>query len=469
MPDWTLITGIAIALFDAAVAVHALTHKRDPRAALGWSAFCIFVPVAGGIAYLIFGMNRVQNRARQERRRPLREPSAPAISQDTVVKGPMAPLERLSNALQPWPVVTGNRVEMLFGGEQAFPAMLKAIDDARERVFLSTYIFDAVHSGEAFIDALARAHGRGADVRVLIDGIGEKYSWPRARRRLSKSGIPVRLFGPPTLLPPSLHINLRNHRKILAVDGCVAFAGGMNIGDRQLLRQSNGKPGSRDLHFRFDGPVAAQLETVFANDWYEVTGAAPPPPSAAPDPWPDGAPCRTLTDGPDHDLDKLTHVLTGAVGQARRQVAIMTPYFLPPRELVGALISAALRGVSVDVVLPGENNLPFVHWASRNGFWELLQRGVRIWYQPPPFDHSKILVVDDDYALVGSANLDPRSLRLNFELAVEIYGGDVIAEARQHVDNALSDSRPVTFEEIHRRSLPVHLRDAIAWLFSPYL
>ena len=147
----------------------------------------------------------------------------------------------------------------------------------------------------------------------------------------------------------------------------------------------------------------------------------------------------------------------------------MTPYFLPPRELVGALIAAALRGVTVDVLLPGKNNLPFVHWASRNGFWELLQRGVRIWYQPPPFDHSKLLLVDNTYALVGSANLDPRSLRLNFELAVEIYGGEVIRTARQHVDDALAVSSPVTFEEIHGRSLPVHLRDAVAWLFSPYL
>ncbi len=468
MPDTTIITGIAIALFDIGAAVHALTHKRDPRSALGWCAACLFIPLAGGIAYLIFGMNRIQARARMARRRPVSEPT-PDNSSSNRVDGPLAQLELLSNALQAWPVVPGNRVEALFGGEQAFPAMLAAIESARERVYLSTYIFDAKHSGAQFIDALTRAHQRGVDVRVLIDGIGEKYSWPRARKALGKAGVPVHLFGPPTLLPPSIHINLRNHRKVLVTDGHTGFAGGMNVGDRQLLRQANGKTGSRDLHFRFEGPVGAQLETVFLNDWHEVTGASHPEPSKPADALPGGSPCRVLTDGPGVDLDKLTHVLTGAVALSRRRVAIMTPYFLPPRELVGGLIAAALRGVDVDILLPGENNLPFVHWASRNGLWELLQRGVRVWYQPAPFDHSKLLLVDDDYALVGSANLDPRSLRLNFELAVEIFGGDIITSAREHFDGALAKARPVTLEEIRSRPLPVHIRDAIAWLFSPYL
>ena len=468
MPDTTIITGIAIALFDIGVAVHALTHKRDPRSALGWCAACLFIPLAGGIAYLIFGMNRVQARARLVRRRPVAEPT-PDKSTSSLIDGPLAPLERLSNALQAWPLVPGNRVEPLFGGERAFPAMLAAIEAARERVYLSTYIFDARHSGARFIEALSDARQRGVDVRVLIDGIGEKYSWPRARKVLGKADVPVRLFGPPTLLPPSIHINLRNHRKILVTDGRTGFAGGMNIGDRQLLRQASGKTGSRDLHFQFDGPVAAQLETVFLNDWHEATGEPHPDPSTPAAPLPGGSPCRVLTDGPGVDLDKLTHVITGAVSLARHRVAVMTPYFLPPRELVGALIAAALRGVAVDILLPGENNLPIVHWASRNGLWELLQRGVRVWYQPPPFDHSKLLLIDDHFALVGSANLDPRSLRLNFELAVEIHGGPVVAEAAAHVDERLALADPVTLPQIAGRSLPVHIRDAVAWLFSPYL
>ena len=133
-------------------------------------------------------------------------------------------------------------------------------------------------------------------------------------------------------------------------------------------------------------------------------------------------PCgRTITDGPNEDLDRLALILAGAVSSARERVRIMTPYFLPSRGLIGAMQSAALRGVAVDVILPLRNNLPFMDWATRNMLWELLERGIRVFYQPPPFAHSKLFVVDDQYGLIGSPNIDPRSLRLNFELAVEIY------------------------------------------------
>jgi cardiolipin synthase len=147
----------------------------------------------------------------------------------------------------------------------------------------------------------------------------------------------------------------------------------------------------------------------------------------------------------------------------------MTPYFLPGRELIGALQAAALRGVAVSILLPGKNNLPYVHWATRNLLWELLQHGVEVRYQPPPFVHTKCLLVDDDYAQVGSANLDPRSLRLNFELNVEVFDADFNAALAAHFAAAWDASRPVTLAEISRRGLAERTRDALCWLFSPYL
>jgi cardiolipin synthase len=186
-------------------------------------------------------------------------------------------------------------------------------------------------------------------------------------------------------------------------------------------------------------------------------------------PQPATASCRVITDGPNEDIDRLALVLLSAVSAAQRRICIATPYFLPGRELIGALQAAALRGVTVSILLPGRNNLPYVHWATRNMLWELLQHGVEVRYQPPPFAHSKFLLVDEDYAQVGSANLDPRSLRLNFELNVEVFDTSFNADLAADFGAAWDVSRPVSLDEISHRGLAGRTRDAFCWLFSPYL
>jgi len=242
----------------------------------------------------------------------------------------------------------------------------------------------------------------------------------------------------------------------------------MNIGDRHLAAPRNNPHLVVDANFRITGPVVAQLQRVFLEDWSFATG------DERADLFADlretgGARCRTIVEGPNEDLDKLLVVLVGAVSAARHKVAIMTPYFIPPRELVGALQAAALRGVSVSVVLPGKNNLPPVRWASCNMLWEILQRGVRVFEQPPPFAHTKLFLVDDHYVHVGSANMDPRSLRLKFEMVVEVYDREFAATVGRHFENVQGRSREVTLEEVDSRSPAVCLRDGLAWLFSPYL
>ena len=273
---------------------------------------------------------------------------------------------------------------------------------------------------------------------------------------------------PPRLFPPSVHINLRNHRKILVADGQVGFAGGMNIGDRHLADNPDDKDRVVDVHFRVSGPVVKQMGEIFLQDWGFTTGEGESP--SFPACRETGKTiCRAIMDGPNEDPDKLGMILIAAFGLARRKVMVMTPYFLPSRELIGAMQAAALRGVEVTVVLPAKNNLPFVHWATRNMLWELLQRGVRIYYQPPPFVHTKLFLLDDCYALVGSANIDPRSLRLNFEFALEIFDHDFCELLETHFVEALGRSREVTLQEVDSRPLPARTRDALAWLFTPYL
>jgi cardiolipin synthase len=261
---------------------------------------------------------------------------------------------------------------------------------------------------------------------------------------------------------------LRNHRKLLVVDGRIAFTGGMNIGDRQLRKLPDNQHETADIHFQLTGPIIDQLQQVFDEDWTFSVGEHNPHHFDIAK-GNGNAICRIVTDGPNEDLGKLTMIITSAVALARKRVAIMTPYFLPPPTLVNALQAAALRGVEVCVILPQRSNQPPVHWATRNMLWELLQFGVHIYYQPPPFAHSKFMLIDDDYAHIGSTNLDPRSLRLNFEIVVEVFDRTFVSIIDKHFEQVKSTAIEETLAGVDGRSLPIRVRDAIAWLFSPYL
>lgn len=461
---------LAFQLVLAPLAVgHALLKKRDPRSALGWIGLIIVFPLVGAALYGLFGINRVRTRARLIRQQQGEEPDAACDVPpgSPLVKASLSELARISDAISDRPLVKGNAVEMLENGEAAYPAMLEAIDQARHCVFLMSYIMNADEVGHAFVEALSRAVKRGVEVKVLVDGMGELYSSRRISVLLNRAGVETVRFLPPRLFPPAIHLNLRNHRKVLVVDYNQGFAGGMNLARRHLTA-SGRRDATSDLHFRLRGPVAAQLYDVFAASWHFASGQSLPPPPSVPESFGDTI-CRTINDGPDEDLDKLAMVLVGAVSAARRRVQIMTPYFLPSKELSGALQAAALRGVQVQIILPQRSNLPFVDWATRKLLWELLRRGVQIFYQPAPFNHAKLFVVDEGYLLMGSANIDPRSLRLNFELGVEVYDAEVASQCADFMDAVRAASLPLAVDDLLNRSLPVKLRDSFFWLFTPYL
>lgn len=462
----TIVAGLGLVL-GLLAAGHALLRKRRPQSAFGWIAVSLSVPFVGALLYFFFGINRVQTAARKLRAEGDREPAAPPYGV-SIAPTQTQPLARLGEAVSGMPLTGGNHVATLHNGEQAYPAMLEAIENASTRVFVSSYIFDSGRVGRDFARALTAAAERGVDVRVLIDGVGELYSWPPVRKLLRGTKVRFAKFLPPTLLPPSFHFNLRNHRKILVVDGGLAFTGGMNITNRCLVSEAPPKHRVVDMHFRLEGPVAAQIEAVFVADWRFATNddTPVPPVEAAPS---GQARCRAVIDGPDGDVDRLIALLVGAFGSARRRVAVMTPYFLPPRALIGTLQAAALSGVDVAIILPARNNLPYIHRATRHMLWELLIRGVQVYFQPPPFVHSKMLLIDDHYAFVGSANIDPRSLRLNFELNVEVHDADLVTDLGRHFEEVRSRSTAVKLADVDGRSLPTRLIDGAAWLFSPYL
>jgi len=455
-------------------AVHALMYKRDPRAAFAWVVLSLLFPLAGPILYYAFGINRVRTKARQLHGRPTYWFRFPHEDADTLAVAVAAmpgggtvadAIARVSQAVSGRPLTEGNRVRPLFNGEEAYPEMLAAIDSAGRSVYLMTYILENDRTGRRFIEALEAARRRSVTVRVLIDGVGDWYSLPRSSRRARRHGLRVKRFLPPRPVPPALHVNLRNHRKVLVVDGELAFTGGMNIGDRHL---ATAKGGCQDVHFAVTGPVVRELERLFADNWRFAAGEKIEVREDAPAAHGD-ARCRVISTGPDDDLDKLVTVLVGAISAARHTIDWVTPYFLPPRELIAALQAAALKGVRVRIVLPVRSNLPFVHWATRNMLWELLQRGVAVYYQPPPFAHTKLFLIDGEYLQLGSANVDPRSLRLNFEMALEVFDRPLAESLTHHVERLIETSRPVSLREVDSRSVAVRLRDAFFWLFSPFL
>lgn len=466
---------IAIVVGSAiAATVHALLTRETPSSAFGWIGISLLFPPLGPLLYYMFGVNRVHVRARRldrDSRHGLgaHRPGADAALRDyrAIIGHRRLGLAAAGDRLTPWPVVAGNRVGVLNNGDKAYPAMLEAIDAATGFVYLTTYIFETNRVGQRFISALSRAAERGVDVRVLIDGVGEWYAWPGKRPvgLLEAAGVAVARFLPPQIWPPSLQINLRNHRKILVTDQGAAFTGGMNIGDRHFV---TGTQGMADMHFRLAGPIVRQIEAVFLSDWAFATGQQSAI-SARVLPELGHAACRTIENGPTRDIERLNTLLVTAVSSAYERVLIVTPYFLPGPALVGALVAAALRGVAVSIVLPERNNLPPVAWAAQHDLGDLIDRGVNVYFQPRPFAHTKLFIIDHDYALIGSPNIDPRSLRLNFELAVELFHVETVATLAAHVVDTIGRSQRYTRQDLDARGLMRRLRDSCFWLFSPYL
>ncbi len=475
-------------LAATAVTIHVLLSHREVRSSIGWIGLAWLSPVIGSLIYLVFGINRISRRAAQiglivpggssgEMRRA-REVLARKLATGDILRSTgIISIAEAGDAITGLPLVPGNDLAFYCNGDQAYPAMIKAIRQARNSIALSCYIFAADKAGQIFIDALIAANRRGVAVRVLVDGIGSGYFRSPVVEALREGGVRVERFlhnwAPWTMT----FINLRNHKKMLIIDGKIAFTGGMNIAQDNVGGnivndniEGEGKPKVMDVQARLKGPVVRQLMLNFAWDWdftaqEELQGYIW---------WPElkragKTAMRGIASGPDENLGHIEEVFATAVEQAIKRIRIVTPYFLPEEPLFQVLQRAALRGVKVDLVVPRQTNHFYFNWAIAAHLATFRLDGIDCYLSPAPFDHSKLMSVDGHWSMLGSANWDARSMRLNFEYQVECYGKQAAGMVDELIDGKIGNARKLTAKTLASRPILVKLRDAGARLFLPYL
>lgn len=463
-----LAVDVALALVSSS---HILLHKRQPRSALLWLVWVWFLPILGALAYLYFGYNRVG-----------RPPHRPV---PTRARQGRAGLERLEAAVSGTPLRPGNRLAVLIDGTQGYPAMLDAIRLARRSVDLQTYIFDLDGIGSGILEALEDAARRGVRVRVLCDGMAAWGARPTIRRRLKAAGGEARAYWRLDRVFRQPLFNLRMHRKLLIIDGVLGFTGGLNISQRyakgplarlrDLRFLAGSRPQVRDVHFRIRGPLVPDLQGAFEADWAHAGGVPAPlprreamrPKALRSEIGPVGL--RLVKAGPDEDLERVYEVLLGALSQARHRVDLCTPYFIPDGALLAQLRLLGYRGVRVRLFVPGRSDHPWINWAAQEYYDDLLDAGVEIWQVGAPFIHTKLCLVDEDWALVGSSNLDPRSFRLNFELNLVARSKALRRRLQGVLDGYQNRAVPVSSAQLARRGALARLRGALVNLAAPYL
>lgn len=470
---WVTIIVVFHISLSILTSLHVLLFKENERTSLAWIGLAILSPIIGSLFYWLFGINRIKRLARknhpQTRKQDIRHPkkgiefhNLPKNWHSAIIAGhTIHPVNHLEN----------NRIEPLINGDTAYPEMIESIHNAKHYVVLSSYIFDYDAVGRQFVNALAEAHQRGVIVNVLLDGIGVGYSWHKSDRALKKRGVKTSRFLPAISLTGIRFINLRNHRKILCVDGDVAYIGGMNISQSNMVKSA--KHPVDDVQFKVKGPVIDQISQVFMEDWYFATGELIQFPAFKPHPLtPESESsviARVIQDGPDEHHNKIRWTLINALVCAQKSVKIMTPYFIPDQTLMTSLHAAALRGISVEIIVPKNSNIPFLDWVMEANFARMMEYGIKIYKNKRPFDHSKIVLIDDIWSFVGSTNWDARSLEFNFEINLECFDKTLNKELTALFALKKQNSSLILSEQLNSKPLYKRVRNNLFRLFSPYL
>lgn len=479
---WTLFL-ITEALAIWAI-VHVLRQRKEPMAMLAWILGVLLLPVAGVSLYWLIGERRIRRKARRKRRRtaPIvaaianadaaasREEEAEAARRHAIpgLEESLRELAGISEKLGTSPLTSGNRVETYLTAQETYDNILEAIEGARHHVHLEYYIFRPDDTGRMFLDRLVERARAGVEVRVLLDGVGSWGTSTRFFQPLLAAGGKVETFLPAIPWRRTWHINCRNHRKLVVVDSEVAFTGSQNVGDeyRGLLRRLGPW---KDTHLKLEGPAVREIQEVFVEDWYyaaqeNLTDER----YLRKQPVKGTSLVQIVPTGPDQDHPVLAHVFFAALALARRSICISTPYFVPDPGLILALQHAAYRGIQVDILIPSRTDSKVVLWAGRSYYPDLLAAGARIHEFPHGMLHSKVVIIDDGWNLVGSANMDVRSFLLNFEVTSLIFDREISRKLEQDFRADVARSKRIRPREAPAR-LGSALLEGTARILSPLL
>lgn len=461
------------------ISIIIVLENRNPSKTVAWLLVLILLPVVGIFFYLYIGQNHRKRRTfikkRKQDYRLLRRllmeqlpftRNIDIFKQNNDIRGRLIPL-LIHNTKSP--ITVNNSCKVLNNGEETFEEMLKAIDAAQDHIHMEYFIIKESEIGELFKQALIKKAREGIEIRLIYDAVGSWRLKSSFFKPLIAAGVQVKPFLPVTLPLFGNSLNYRNHRKILIIDGKVGFLGGINIGDEYLGR--NERFGFwRDLHLKLKGETLYVLQAIFLMDWFFVSREEIDDTRYFP---PQGYCGEQLiqlaSSGPDSFWPAIQQSYFAAIAAAKEYVYIMTPYVVPDESILVALKTAALSGVDVRLVIPGKPDHYTVFWASRSHFMELLEAGVKIYEYQKGFVHGKMIIADDIFTTIGTANLDIRSFSLNFEVNAFIYDEDLCKEMKAIYLKDIEDSAQIDRRHYKKRSFLHRIKESLARIFSPVL
>ncbi|MEJ5943906.1 cardiolipin synthase [Pseudokineococcus basanitobsidens] len=479
----SLVVATVVAVVDVVIRVVALAvvpRERRPSSAMAWLLLVFFVPSLGVIAFLLIGNPKLPRHRREKQREmnQLIEEAVRASHVADVVAHPWPPwvegVTALNHRLGAMPLLPGNDAHIIACYEDQVPELAAALDRAQRYVHVEFYIFSCDDATRPFFDAMEKAVARGVEVRVLLDHIGT-WRYPGYRQTLAeldRIGARWRLMLPVQPLKGRYQRpDLRNHRKLVVVDGVEAYVGSLNLIDRTYNKRAAIKRGLlwEDLLVRLHGPVVHEVDALFVTDWYSETDEIVAP---AADPLPQpveekGLHCQVVPSGPGFEGENNLKFFNSLIYGAQRRLSITSPYFVPDESLLTAVTTAAERGVEVELFVGEIGDQVLVFHAQRSYYETLLRAGVRIWLYPPPYIlHAKHMSVDEEIAVVGSSNLDIRSFELDLELTLLVLGRQFARELRDVEDDYRAKSRELTLEDWSRRGFWRRTVDDLARLTS---
>jgi cardiolipin synthase len=468
---WLLVEIGMVWILTWGLVPHVLAQRtKSPAATLAWIWAILLIPIAGALFYLLLGSERIQ-RKRLKRLEAIRR----AMSAECARVAPSSPQTDLSTQLPElekingMPSANGNSVKLLPDGVSFFPQLLEVIRNAQHHLHLQFYIWNRDKVGRGILDELVQAARRGVKVRLLLDEVGSFWVPKRFFAPLVKAGGEFSWFKTFAPLKGLFHLNLRNHRKLVIADGQVALTGGMNVGDEYWMGTKDSPP-YRDLQLEVRGPVVTQLAQQFAQDWHFATGktltdmAFYPPPEAKGD-----VSVQVVAGGPDNDLNEIQLSILSLLHRAKERLWMTTPYFVPEPPLLAALQLAAMRGVDVRILLPKKADHRILTVVTRSYYEDLIPHGVRVYEYSPRLIHAKVTTIDGIFCMAGSANLDIRSLRINFELNLLIGCERLTRQLDEQFLRDVRDSHRVTWEEHQSRSFRKKMAEALCRPLAPML